>query len=71
MLHHISFPVSDLERSARFYDAALAALGFRRVGHNRELCLNINSQWSHGYDWECQDIYHKTFETLETFAIAL
>ena len=31
MLHHISFPVSDLERSARLYDAALAALGFRRV----------------------------------------
>lgn len=31
MLHHISFGVSDLERSAAFYDAALAALGYVRV----------------------------------------
>jgi len=31
MLHHISFGVTDLERSAAFYDAALAALGHVRV----------------------------------------
>jgi catechol 2,3-dioxygenase-like lactoylglutathione lyase family enzyme len=31
MLHHVSFGVSDLERSAAFYDAALAALGYVRV----------------------------------------
>jgi catechol 2,3-dioxygenase-like lactoylglutathione lyase family enzyme len=31
MLHHISLPVSDLERSVRLYDAALSALGYRRV----------------------------------------
>lgn len=31
MLHHISFAVADLARSARFYDATLGALGFRRV----------------------------------------
>jgi catechol 2,3-dioxygenase-like lactoylglutathione lyase family enzyme len=31
MLHHISFAVSDLERSAVFYDAALSALGYVRV----------------------------------------
>ncbi len=31
MLHHISLPVADLERSRSLYDAALAALGFRRV----------------------------------------
>lgn len=31
MLHHISFGVADLDRSARFYDAALQALGYRRV----------------------------------------
>jgi catechol 2,3-dioxygenase-like lactoylglutathione lyase family enzyme len=31
MLHHISFGVADLDRSARFYDAALRALGYRRV----------------------------------------
>ncbi len=31
MLHHVSFAVSDLARSAKFYDAALAALGYRRV----------------------------------------
>jgi catechol 2,3-dioxygenase-like lactoylglutathione lyase family enzyme len=31
MLGHLSFGVSDLARSMRFYDAALAALGFVRV----------------------------------------
>lgn len=30
MLHHISFGVADLERSAAFYDAALSALGYVR-----------------------------------------
>ena len=31
MLHHISLPVADLERSSTLYDAALAALGYRQV----------------------------------------
>jgi len=31
LLHHISLPVSDLEASKRFYDAALGALGYRCV----------------------------------------
>ena len=31
MLHHLSFGVSNLERSAAFYDAVLAALGYVRV----------------------------------------
>lgn len=31
MLHHISFAVADLARAGAFYDAALGALGFRRV----------------------------------------
>lgn len=31
MLHHISFGVADLERSAAFYDAALYPLGYVRV----------------------------------------
>jgi catechol 2,3-dioxygenase-like lactoylglutathione lyase family enzyme len=31
MLHHLSFAVSDLERSAAFYDAALETLGYVRV----------------------------------------
>ena len=31
MLHHISFGVRDLKLSSAFYDAALGALGFRRV----------------------------------------
>jgi len=31
MLHHISFGVTDLERSAKFYDAALQVLGYVRV----------------------------------------
>lgn len=31
MLHHASLGISDIERSAAFYDAALAALGYIRV----------------------------------------
>lgn len=31
MLHHLSFGVADLARSAAFYDAALAPLGYARV----------------------------------------
>lgn len=31
MLHHISLGVRDLKLSGAFYDAALGALGFRRV----------------------------------------
>ncbi|MDW5317337.1 VOC family protein [Rhizobium sp. PL01] len=31
MLHHISFGISDMERAAAFYDAALAPLGYVRV----------------------------------------
>jgi len=31
MLHHASLPVSDLQASCKLYDAALAALGYRRV----------------------------------------
>ena len=31
MLHHLSFAVADLNRSAAFYDAALAPLGYIRV----------------------------------------
>lgn len=31
MFHHISLGVRDLARAGRFYDAALGALGYRRV----------------------------------------
>ncbi len=31
MLHHLSFAVADVARSAAFYDAALAPLGYVRV----------------------------------------
>ncbi|AMS39464.1 MULTISPECIES: VOC family protein [Aminobacter] len=31
MLHHISLGVSDIDRAAAFYDAALAPLGYVRV----------------------------------------
>lgn len=31
MLHHLSFAVTDLARSAAFYDAVLATLGYRRI----------------------------------------
>ena len=35
MLHHLSFGVSNLAISGAFYDAALGALGFRRVFEDR------------------------------------
>ena len=31
MLHHLSLGVRDIERTAAFYDAALAPLGYKRV----------------------------------------
>jgi len=31
MLHHVSVGVRDVERAARFYDAALGALGYKRI----------------------------------------
>lgn len=31
VIHHTSLPVADLERSRSLYDAALGALGYRRV----------------------------------------
>ena len=31
MLHHVSVGVADLERAAKFYDAALSTLGYKRV----------------------------------------
>lgn len=31
MLHHVSVGVSDVERAAKFYDAALRALGYKRI----------------------------------------
>lgn len=31
MLHHVSFAVADLRKAGAFYDAALGALGYRRV----------------------------------------
>jgi catechol 2,3-dioxygenase-like lactoylglutathione lyase family enzyme len=34
LLHHISFAVTDLQRSAAFYDATLATLGYVRVWAN-------------------------------------
>lgn len=55
MLHHVSFGVADLAISGAFYDAALDALGYRRVfedgtaiGYGLEdgkdkLCLKLRS----------------------------
>ena len=31
MLHHVSVGVADVERAAKFYDAVLGALGFKRT----------------------------------------
>jgi catechol 2,3-dioxygenase-like lactoylglutathione lyase family enzyme len=37
VIHHVSVEVSDLERSGRFYDAVLGALGWRRHVENDDL----------------------------------
>jgi catechol 2,3-dioxygenase-like lactoylglutathione lyase family enzyme len=37
VIHHVSVGVSDLERSARFYDALLGTLGWRRHVDNDEV----------------------------------
>lgn len=37
MIDHIGFEVSDLARSARFYDAVLYALGARRLVQSRHV----------------------------------
>ena len=42
MLHHISFGVRELQLSGAFYDAALGALGFRRV---------FEDETAIGYGW--------------------
>jgi catechol 2,3-dioxygenase-like lactoylglutathione lyase family enzyme len=42
MLHHISFGVSNIERSALFYDQTLAALGYVRVWD--DLCPGDDDQ---------------------------
>lgn len=56
MIHHVSIGVRDLDIAGRFYDAALGALGYRRVfeddtaiGYGIEegedlLCLKLRAQ---------------------------
>ena len=56
LFHHLSIGVRDLERAARFHDAVLAALGFRRVFEDEDaigygvqdeedlLCLKLRAQ---------------------------
>lgn len=36
MLHHVVIEVSDIERSAEFYDALISPLGWRRHGNEAE-----------------------------------
>ena len=43
MIDHVGFEVSDLERSARFYDAVFFALGARRMfGSPRAVAYGVN-----------------------------
>ncbi len=37
MLHHVSVGVHDVARAAKFYDAALGALGYKRVTEFRPM----------------------------------
>ncbi|HUE26241.1 MAG TPA: VOC family protein [Solirubrobacteraceae bacterium] len=44
MIEHIGFEVSDLSRSARFYDAVFGALGVRRLLESeRAIAYGINA----------------------------
>ena len=36
MIHHVTVDVGDLEQSARFYDAVLGSLGWRRHIDNEQ-----------------------------------
>jgi len=58
MLHHLSFGVFDIERSARFYDAVLATLGYVRV-------------WQVVNEGACQAIGYGIAGTDDKFAIKL
>jgi catechol 2,3-dioxygenase-like lactoylglutathione lyase family enzyme len=43
VIDHVGFEVTDLERSAEFYDAVLYALGIRRmVGSERAIAYGVN-----------------------------
>lgn len=44
MIDHVSIGVSDLERSARFYDAVLAPLGFIRLAE-RERTIGFGKKY--------------------------
>ena len=48
MIDHISVGVSDLERSARFYEATLAALGLTR------LVTQLNSGVDYAGKWKAK-----------------
>ena len=54
MLHHVSFGVRDLKRSGAFYDAALGALGFRRVFENETA---IGYGWVDNQDKFCLKLW--------------
>jgi catechol 2,3-dioxygenase-like lactoylglutathione lyase family enzyme len=58
MLHHLSFGVSDIERSACFYDAVLATLGYVRV-------------WQVVHENTCQAIGYGIAGADDQFAIKL
>jgi catechol 2,3-dioxygenase-like lactoylglutathione lyase family enzyme len=46
VIHHVSIAVSDLERSAAFYDALFAALGWRRHTDSAErVGWGISKPW--------------------------
>jgi catechol 2,3-dioxygenase-like lactoylglutathione lyase family enzyme len=42
-IHHLDLSVSDLERSARFYDRVLTRIGYRRI--------DLSATGSTEYDW--------------------
>ena len=48
MIDHISVGVSDLERSARFYEAALAPLGLSRLVTGRRRSVSARTIRSSG-----------------------
>ncbi|MEO8132446.1 MAG: VOC family protein [Betaproteobacteria bacterium] len=48
MLHHISFGVTEIRRSAEFYDAVLSTLGYERVWSDLK-GGNPNSAVGYGY----------------------
>ena len=78
MLSHVSLGVRDLERSQRFYDAVIEALGFERVwkgenglgyGSDHAERLNLFAGRDHDGDFAAGPGFHLAFQAPDRGAV--